>query len=126
MSTELKTYEVLERALRLIEREEDWTCGNSGMDGGPKVCAEGAVGRVLGIGGREYPVIQRTAASLALASQLPPGCVIGGRPLVWFFNDHHTHAEVVALFQTAIRAEKQKAGIPLNLPTSKPLTKVPA
>ena len=30
--------------------------------------------------------------------------------------DTHTHAEVVALFQEAIRNEKRKAGIPIDVP----------
>lgn len=117
----METYETLEKALALIEPEGNWVCGNEGMDGGPGLCAEGALGRVLGIVGRDYDAIHATDAYRALQNALP-----GFNRIVFMFNDHHSHTEVVALFMKAIRQEKQKAGITVDLPTTQPVTEAVA
>lgn len=121
MSTELKTYEVLERALGLIEREENWCDHFPGISpDGKERCAVHAVKAIVGCfdGGFGWTEQAKEVVDVLKDYTNPLG--------VASWNDTHTHAEVVALFQTAIRAEKQKAGALVDLPTSKPLTKIPA
>jgi hypothetical protein len=102
----MRTYEVLERALGLIEDERNWwQCGNRATNTATGKCAVLAVGAALR-GGEES-----SHALNALASLLD-----GSHEAIAHFNDTHSHAEVVALFQKAIRLEKQKAGVPLDLP----------
>ena len=112
----MKTYEVLEKALALIEDEKNWAQGNWGLHGGPS-CAVGAIARTLGHG----TIIEagKTAAAGALeavAPDAPEGWDDGEGGRVEFFNDKRSHAEVVALFQTAIRNEKAGAGATVQLP----------
>jgi hypothetical protein len=126
----VKTYEVLEKALGLIEDERHWCRGAVGRGGAR--CAIGALNfATVGIdqGGKGTkakvePVLYRAyvAAVGALnllaerdgfeTREMPRGSM----PAVAFFNNSHSHAEVVALFQEAIRNEKAKAGVPVDLP----------
>lgn len=97
----MKTYEVLEKALAEIQK--GWTQYTREVQG--KVCAVGA--------------IQRVETGSAWGDCFSPAKEsiehIVGRGEVAHFNDSHAHTEVVALFQEAIRAEKAKEGIPLDV-----------
>ena len=108
----MKTFEVLERALALIEDEKDWCQGGGGWysdEEGATLCAEGSLFCVLGMHPDEQmAVLVETEPYRSLSEAC--GC-----REVFQFNDHHTHAEVVALFQRAIRNEKAKEGIPLEV-----------
>jgi hypothetical protein len=107
----MTTYEVLKKALALIEDEKDWCQGKTGWG---RRCAVGAISTTVGgIGSHtddvlNYPPLKALCVAL------------GGNGIV-YFNDTHTHAEVVALFRTAIRAEKAKAGIPIEVPIEDPV-----
>ena len=68
----------------------------------------GAIGRVLGA--IRWDEATDNPAARSLTDFLPAGDSIAR------FNDSHTHAEVCDLFRTAIRAEKAKAGVPLDVP----------
>ena len=110
----MKTYEVLEKALALIEDEKDWAQGDYRI--GDALCAEGAC-IVAGGGALEWDG-QRFASSVP-----PDECVVAFGALgaltteaIHQFNDSRSHAEVVALFQGAIRNEKAKAGVPVDVP----------
>jgi hypothetical protein len=96
----VKTYEVLEKALGLIEDEKNW-CGQGWGSLGQR-CAVHAIGTALGINSNDVTLV-RCGAYRALAY------LAGEAP--YNFNDSHTHAEVVALFQEAIRNEKAEEGI---------------
>lgn len=96
----METYEVLEKALALIEDEKDWCPNGWGSDAGGKCAAHAIHANV--------PHLRGIDAQLAV--ERLTGCYLGE------FNDTHTHAEVVALFKRAIRSEKAKAGIPVELP----------
>jgi len=116
----MKAYEVLEKALALIEREENWAQGDLRV--GNAFCAEGAC--VIAAGGalkwegsvQHYRALVDASeyfdAFDALYRYVPGS--------IYEFNDSHSHAEVVTLFQKAIRAEKQKAGIAIDLPVEVP------
>jgi hypothetical protein len=112
----VKTYEVLEKALVLIEDEQNWTQGEWGFKSGPS-CAVGAVARTVG------------TSSIMRACKTPAVAVLEGLcdgpsrlagDAVEDFNDHHTHAEVVELFQRAVREEKAKEGIEVPLVSERP------
>lgn len=104
----MKTYEVLEKALAEIEDEENWTKGCSGWDG-PKLCAEGAICKASGEAfPKDSPAYHVLFEIAAYGFDL------------YQFNDDHTHAEVVALFQEAIRNEKAKEGIDVPLVSTEP------
>lgn len=106
----METWETLEKALALIEPEENWCQG--AFESSPGVyCAEGSCRAVLGLDG-----MARTAeyieVRIALRKQLP----VNSNGEIHFFNDSHSHAEVVALFKRAIAAEKAKAGVFVEVP----------
>lgn len=102
----MQTYEVLEKALAEVER--GWCRGELEDDRG-NVCARGALHRVLDA---EMHFCGLGAEGQAALAALRARC--GGN--IGVFNDSHTHAEVVALFQKAISQEKAKAGIYVELP----------
>jgi hypothetical protein len=109
----MEAYEVLEKALALIEDERNWCQWDRENYAGQR-CAVGALeaaaGEVTACG---YDLSEKFGLEQLLESKgfkRPPG-------RSWFlsaFNDSHSHAEVVELFQTAIREEKRKAGITLG------------
>jgi hypothetical protein len=111
----MEVYEELETAMGLIQREDDWTQGQWGMGGGPS-CAVGAVGRAVGA----FDLREACAAPAvaALESAIGRRLISGDEPgdQVEFFNDSHSHAEVLDLFRKAIREAKAKAGIRAALP----------
>ena len=111
----METYEVLEKALGLIEREEDW-CAYAPTGPNGSRCMAVAINAAT----RSRRISAQPAYSAVERFIEPKGLV--GSP-IGYFNDTHTHAEVVALFQTAIAEEKRKAGTFLDLPTQPILTK---
>jgi hypothetical protein len=106
----MRTYEVLEKALDEIGSRSRW-CGTGWGTPGKQACAIHAVARVEGRGPYEGPhVSEPTYEALLRAVAARSDALTVGE-----YNDNHTHAEVVALFQEAIRAEKAKAGISVDL-----------
>lgn len=100
----MTTLEVLRAARKLIEREEDWK-QEGGYDPDGPWCAVTATG--VPFDGVITPT--RTAAVGTLQR------LAGG--LVSRFNDTHTHAEVLDLFDRAIAIEEeQDYGEPLPSP----------
>lgn len=115
----MKTSEVLRRAKAVIADPEKWTQGafaRGSADAGKSfkdacsLCAVGAVYAItddLGVGGKK--IFQRVLCCLGSA------LAMSGEPPHDFaevikFNDTHTHAEVMALFDRAIEAaEKEEA-----------------
>lgn len=92
--TNKSTLQVLTEARALIAKPENW--GWYVYDDGRRMCAAGAVCRANGVsrwhGGDAQIALQRVT-----------GCYLGS------FNDTHTHAEVLAVFDQAIAAERAKA-----------------
>jgi len=115
----MKTYEVLEKALALIEREENWAQGDYKV--GDALCAEGAClvagGMKLEFDGQRYTFFDEPTPGYHAALDSLQDLLSDS---VHLYNDAATHAQVVALFQKAIRAEKQKAGIAIDLPAEVP------
>lgn len=106
----MKTYEVLEKALALIERKEDWGFAGDGRSNNPETeapfCAVGAIGAI------EPAVLSYRGIHPVEGALWDSASGEGPRT----FNDTHTHAEVVELFQKAIASEKAKAGVLLEIP----------
>ena len=113
----MKTYEVLEKALALIEDEKNW-CGEGYGDGRGSKCAVHAVKAVCpGFEGAFCgwtPLAMRVVKELQDYLPLRAGA-FSERQSVPAFNDTHSHAAVVALFQEAIRNEKAKEGMDVRL-----------
>ena len=84
----------LRAARRRIEREEDW-CGCGPFGPGNAVCAHVAVMLTSGDWGLVLGVLRKS---------LPAGGTIHA------YNDSHTHAEVLALFDRAISRELERVG----------------
>lgn len=99
----MQTYEVLEKALALIEDERDWASSEGELPF--RQCMATAIGK-----SEDWPsdADNRPARTVMLE--------LAGTPQLCHFNDSHTHAEVIALFHCAIQAEKAKAGIYVELP----------
>lgn len=109
----MQTYEVLEKALGLIEREEDWCQFGVGSREGPK-CALGAVNfvvhdEVVNFHALKPLHVPAMKALSGVAQSLAGECAVG-------FNNSHSHVEVCDLFRRAIRAEKAKAGVLVDDP----------
>lgn len=113
----METYEVLERALAEIQHR-GW-CGQRERHTG-EVCAVGAL--ELAVFGevdqtehlRAYDLSVQLGLGEVAAARVGETAV--HRHTVADFNDSHTRAEVEDLFREAIRAEKAKAGISLDVP----------
>lgn len=121
----MKTYEVLEKALRLIEDEKNWCQGYQRIvekrwlrKDRVRYCALGAVAESIPGEGHSWPIMEFHA--LPEVNPLWELVKARGFTEVGHFNNTRTHAEVVALFQEAIRAEKEKAGVPLDIPAEVP------
>lgn len=98
----MKTYEVLEKALDLIRDEKDWWAGpGTHTSTWESRCALMALGDVDGNTWRAPSLCARELLEAIAHTELT------------HFNDSHTHAEVVELFQRAIQAEKAKDAAPL-------------
>lgn len=107
----MNTLEVLIAARKVIEKPENWTQGTMVRDiYGEAIfihssravcfCAMGALHKVIGDTSDEWlNVVDDAAATLASAARVD---TVAG------FNDIHTHAEVLALFDKAIETEKAK------------------
>ena len=91
------TLEVLTEARRLIEDEANWFGGGEAT--AKRCCALGAIGRA-GETSNEY-IAARNALARIIGSENNPGSAIVD------FNDSHTHAEVLDLFDRAINKEKR-------------------
>ena len=83
------TLQILTEARALIERPENWAKRSYGLNGGP-MCAVGAIWRA---GNYNHEIVETMNE------------MCGG---LSFFNDNHEHAEVLALFDRAIEAERAK------------------
>lgn len=107
----MEVYEGLEKALDVIKEERNW-CQNvvtEERDHGFAYCAVGALG--IACGGPNYC---RAANALVAAARRR------GFKTHIDLNNETDHATTVSMFQGAIRAEKQKAGISLDLPSPQP------
>lgn len=119
----MKKYEVLEKALALIEDEKNWGQGLiESVDG--RVCINGALVKAL------YGVEKCADAptedcyiggkfgldDLALSKGDTTFRNLSGMPTARF-NDAHAHAEVLDFLREAIRNEKAKAGVSVEVPT---------
>jgi hypothetical protein len=123
----VKTYEVLDKALALIEDENNWAITAYGSASSGPWCAVGSVAAVLAdsdeiefnrIVDWNHPDPEAVCVLEGLARR---ECGATEKPLrssqsIEHFNDDRPHHEVVALFQEAIRSEKAKAGVPVELP----------
>lgn len=105
----METYQKLEQALALIADEKNW-CQGSLHDNG-RYCAIGAYH--MADHGHWFGRLSRSGQKvrLALVDALPTGDFE-----LRVFNNSRSHAEVIALFQRAISAEKAKAGTYVELP----------
>jgi hypothetical protein len=124
MKTYEMPYEVLEEALDLIWEREHWCRGalrageirfegSKGPEINYKYCALGAI--------YEAEDADTATQKGPITPSLEPFKSVAGRQAFKMvsrlaggdltrFNDTHTHAEVVALFQQAIRNEKERVG----------------
>lgn len=104
----MTTSEVLRTARAKIEKPENWTQGAWARDadqhdmmpqmaGACSFCAMGAVQFITGESEAFYVSMQALKRSLETA-----------HVSVLAFNDTHTHAEVLALFDRAIEAEEKE------------------
>jgi hypothetical protein len=117
----MKTYEVLEKALRLIEDEKNWCQGYQRIvekrwfrKDRVRYCALGAVAESIPGENGSWPI--EVFHELPEVKPLSDLVKARGFDQVGRFNNVRTHAEVVALFQEAIRNEKEKAGVVIDLP----------
>lgn len=102
----MKTYEVLEKALALIEDEKDW-CGDGWGGATDRFCALRAI---FTVEGEDFGRLAGSTARIAVERL--------ARTYLGDWNDNHSHAEVVELFQKAIRQEKDKAGVLVDVPAA--------
>lgn len=109
----MKIYEGLEKALAVIENEKNWTKGDYQV--GNAYCAEGACLVSVGLQ-PESPRAWRVEQADQFVTLINALIRALGGGRVHRFNDTHTHAEVVALFQKAIRDEKLKEGVEIEIP----------
>ena len=114
----MKSYELLERGLALIEDPLNWVKGVSKIDvpyaDGMRTayCSYGALAHIA-----EKEVENAaplSAALVALGEQVEQEGMAG--QAIVAFNDKHTHAEVIAVWKAAIRSEKAKHGIEVEVP----------
>ncbi|NTJ67561.1 hypothetical protein G6M50_06255 [Agrobacterium rhizogenes] len=110
----MNTVEILKKARELLSDEKRWTKGfyavdidgyAAHVDGNEacQFCAIGAIARVSGMTGAEAEG-SKSAEMLAKAAGIDRGCHVPS------FNDDHTHAEILDLFDCAIaRAESEAA-----------------
>lgn len=108
----METYQILEDALNEIRDERDW-CQGQMFRYSPDLnrsqrCALGAICDVvpLGLTWEDWPVEYRDAyQALDAVAHRRAG---QGMPV---YNDTHSHSEVVAVFQEAIRLEKARLAV---------------
>lgn len=94
-----KTTEVLRAARKLIERPENWGQGSVGRRRGDgTMCALQALCAVSDID-YQKSTIENVPGAKQLAATIggPVNCFV-----ITLFNDRHTHAEVLAMFDKAI------------------------
>ncbi len=98
------TTEILIEARKLIEREENWTQeafarqanGNNAYLHGPFACKFCTIGAVRRVTSDELTTKEKALDALRSVAQVP----------LAIFNDAHTHAEVLQLFDKAIKLSK--------------------
>ncbi len=113
----MQTYEILEKAKALIEDPNDW-CQCAAFKTGPKGnvqhCAIGAVDAVTRADGWVYErELAVTMALDAVAIDTFHKCSLVD------VNNNLGHEATIEMFNEAIRTEKAKAGIPVDLPEVK-------
>lgn len=94
----LKTAKTLIGARKLIEDVKNWGRGSYNRNG--QLCAVGAIAAVEGVGGVTAHGESGATDALRLAC---------GDQKIAYFNDTHTHKEVLAVFDKAIAAEIEKS-----------------
>lgn len=103
-----ETAEILRKARALIKDPKNWT---------QKACARDKYGYEVDVDSREAYCFCTIGAIAKVSGRSTDGDarnalrdIIGGRRSIANFNDEHTHAEVLALFDRAIaRAESEQA-----------------
>lgn len=101
----MTTVEVLRAARALIDTPDKWCQGERGRDGS-RLCAGHAVGDAIGIGYGRATWAEGHPALVALARAMGTKT----HHSVPFWNDNHTHAEVMAAFDRAIANEEAREG----------------
>lgn len=104
----MTTLEVLVAARKLIEKPENWLRNEVEVrrpDGSDAFCAVGAICKVARA---QTPNI--TFAILDVLAGVMPGAEVHllSANVLGKFNDTHSHAEVLALFDRAIESEQQR------------------
>lgn len=113
----MKTYEILEGALGLIRDEKNWCRGALKMEMFSLRADGASVDRVryCALGALAATDIGTVSIGVNPAPLDALDDVISGGSITRF-NDSHSHAEVVAVFQQAIQAEKVKEARELGVP----------
>jgi len=102
----MKTNELLIEARRLIEKPEHWTTGESWRDSnGRKTCTVAEAVKYCGYGAISA-VIHRAGMKQSTLHTIATDAVEKSAGTRFFdqFNDTHTHAEVLEVFDRAIAA----------------------
>jgi hypothetical protein len=92
----MTTKEILIAARKRIEDPKNWVKGQ--LRDGDAVCALGALYEVA-------PDRSSLQSPVYLAYEALTNLIPGAAPQLGNFNDQHTHAEVLALFDRAIEAQ---------------------
>lgn len=99
----MNIYETLVAAKKLIENPENWLqgeyCNGKDIDVSTCFCSIGAVKKVLGHAALSS---DRNPATEAL------GAGFGGFSYIAIYNDFHSHAEVMAMWDKAIEKAKEE------------------
>lgn len=112
----METFEVLEKARDLIINPKDWCCEGWGWETGRR-CAIHAIASVLG---HEDEVTEEAChVQIAVENVMRQEELADGwSAYLGYFNDTHSHADVIDLFNRAIRAEKAKSGLFIKTPVA--------
>lgn len=124
----MEIYEILEKGLREIEHEQNWTqdATTALSAQGPNCAMTALKTAIFGtpieiLFASHYDLDIKDAyirgASKALEQVASRRMGVPPEPIIVVeYNDTHTHSEVVSLYKEAIRDEKVKAGIDLGSP----------
>lgn len=100
----MTTVEILKAARKRIEDPEKWWNGAKDTNRAGINCAQTAIANVLDEDCDADEAARAATANCAYARLTDEGTYQS----VWRFNDTHTHAEVLALFDRAIAAAEQE------------------